>query len=246
MAKKKDKDPKLEDENINEEAKDDISDADESFGLPDIDYEPIDRDAPEETSEEPEEAQEEEELDMETVPSDFDEGEDSSASSEFEPKKESRAPMIVAVVVIVLGVIGGLGYFMGWFDFLGGSEEPQETVQEPVQEPVVEEPVEEPVVEEPVEEEPVDVAPEPGAITTLTEPTSRYYVIIASSVDGDLANDYAKKLSGEGMSPTIIPPFGSTMFYRTALQDFDSFAEAQSKADELKATYGDGLWVLKY
>jgi len=88
--------------------------------------------------------------------------------------------------------------------------------------------------------------PAVGTIETLEQRTGRYFVIISSSVDGDLAMDRAKKLSEKGISSKIIPPFGKWKFYRLGIGDFDSFASAQSSADASKSEYGDALWVMKY
>ena len=48
MAKKKD----LDDENINEENQGDINEANDSFGLPDIDYKPLEEESEAEASSE--------------------------------------------------------------------------------------------------------------------------------------------------------------------------------------------------
>jgi hypothetical protein len=85
-----------------------------------------------------------------------------------------------------------------------------------------------------------------GTIDTLTERTGRYYVIIASGIDGDLILDYAKKLAPKGVSPKIIPPYGKVKFYRLAIADGDTYASTQATADQLKSEYTDGAWVVKY
>lgn len=85
-----------------------------------------------------------------------------------------------------------------------------------------------------------------GTIDTLTERTGRYYVIIASGIDGDLILDYAKKLAPKGVSPKIIPPNGKVKFYRLAIADGDTYAATQATADQLKSEYTDGAWVVKY
>ena len=71
-------------------------------------------------------------------------------------------------------------------------------------------------------------------------------MVVNSFIDDDLAADFANKLAGEGVSSSLIPPFSDKKFYRLAVSDHESFDEAQSNADQLKATYGEGLWVLKY
>lgn len=58
--------------------------------------------------------------------------------------------------------------------------------------------------------------------------------------------DFAKKISAEGTSVKIIPPYGKKKFYRLTLGDFGTFADAQTSADQVKQKYGDGVWVIKY
>jgi hypothetical protein len=88
--------------------------------------------------------------------------------------------------------------------------------------------------------------PKEGSIETLSERTRRYYVVIASAVDGDLIMDHAKKLSGKGISTKIIPPFGKAKFYRLAIAEGDNYNDTQTTADGLKGEYGDAVWVIKY
>jgi len=92
----------------------------------------------------------------------------------------------------------------------------------------------------------LNAVPSTGTIETLTDRTSRYYVVISSAVDGDLTMDYAKKLSAKGVSTKIIPPFGNYKFSRLAIGDYDTFAIAQSSADAAKGEYGSAVWVLKF
>ncbi|GAB1445262.1 MAG: hypothetical protein KF860_17530 [Cyclobacteriaceae bacterium] len=88
--------------------------------------------------------------------------------------------------------------------------------------------------------------PETGTIQRLNERTRRYYVVITAGIDDDLMMDYAKKLSKEGVSTKIIPPFGKTKFYRLAIADRETYALAQANADEVKAKYGNEVWVVRY
>lgn len=85
-----------------------------------------------------------------------------------------------------------------------------------------------------------------GAIETLTERTRRYYVIVASAIDGDLIMDQAQKLSAKGVSSKIIPPFGKAKFYRLAIAEGDTYAATQTTADGMKSEYGDQVWVVRY
>jgi hypothetical protein len=90
-------------------------------------------------------------------------------------------------------------------------------------------------------------APPAGTIETLSSRSGRYYVVVASAIDGDLIMDYAKKLSSKGVTSTIIPPFGKTKFHRLAVANGDTYENAQATADGMKGgDYGDKVWVVKY
>jgi len=92
----------------------------------------------------------------------------------------------------------------------------------------------------------VPVIPEVGTIETITAPTGKFFIVAHSSIDGDLIMDRAKALSKEGVSTSIIPPFGRWKFYRLAITNDQTFPLAQQKADELKEKYGKDLWVMRY
>ncbi len=92
----------------------------------------------------------------------------------------------------------------------------------------------------------VKAKPAVGIIETLTDKTQLYYVIVTSNIDDDLVMDFAKKLSLKGVSTKIIPPFGKSQYYRLSISEQDTFAKAQADADGAKAEYGNSLWVIKY
>ena len=92
----------------------------------------------------------------------------------------------------------------------------------------------------------LNAIPKTGTIETLTDRTQRYYVVITSAIDGDLTMDYAKKLSEKGVSTKIIPPFGKYKFSRLAIADHDTYASAQANADAVKGEYGNEVWVLRF
>ena len=86
----------------------------------------------------------------------------------------------------------------------------------------------------------------PGVVEKLTAPTGRYYVIVSSSVDEDLAMDYATKLANEGNSVKIIEPYASNkLFHRVSLADYDSREAAEGALGSYSA-YGSGVWVLRF
>ena len=57
--------------------------------------------------------------------------------------------------------------------------------------------------------------------------------------------DKARKLSKNGVSTKIIPPYGKMQRYRLAIADMDTWQQAEAKANELQGEY-EGAWVLKY
>ena len=88
-------------------------------------------------------------------------------------------------------------------------------------------------------------SPEPGTVERLTESTGRYYVVIASSIDGDLAMDHALRVSKLGRGVQILSPIGNVQYHRVTLLSKDTYAEAQTEADNLQTEYNNA-WVVKY
>ncbi len=85
-----------------------------------------------------------------------------------------------------------------------------------------------------------------GFVETLESPTGRFYVIVSSSFDGDLAMDYATKLAKEGNDVKIIPPKGSNKFFhRVSVGDYDTWDQAVS-ATSTFSSFESEVWVLKY
>ena len=85
-----------------------------------------------------------------------------------------------------------------------------------------------------------------GVVETISSPTGRFYIIVSSSIDDDLALDYAKKLVAQGEEVKIVEHEASSHFYyRVALGDYAT----QELADAASLSFGDygsDIWVLKY
>ena len=96
------------------------------------------------------------------------------------------------------------------------------------------------------EEEAKNAKPAIGTVEVLAAATGRYYVVASSSIDDDLVMDLAQKMSANGVSTKIIPPFGKWKFYRLTISDYETFVLAQASADETKANYNGQLWVIRY
>jgi len=227
----------------------------DNFGLPDIDYKPLETESS--TSETPVEqvtVQEtttttsysyQPETQHETTPA----SSYSSYSSGNEGGK-SKAPMVIGLIIgLVVVVAGALIYFYVYKPAADKARQEELAREEARKRKEAEEAR---LAREREEEErrrreaEANAKPAIGTIETLTDRTRRYYVVVSSAIDGDLIMDYAKKLSAKGTSTKIIPPFGKWKFYRLAIGDYDTFATAQTNADGAKGEYGDGVWVIKY
>ncbi|AHM58831.1 sporulation domain-containing protein [Flammeovirgaceae bacterium 311] len=163
---------------------------------------------------------------------------------DLQPKQERSSWPIWAGIIILLAVAGfSLYYFVFKADDEVVAPRITETIQQPAPEPEPE------IVDEaPVEENwiPEAEAPKEGGITTITEKTGRYYVIVGSFIDGDMAGDYAKKLAAEGRQVTLIEPSGNKKFYRLGVAEAASFAEAGEELEDLKNTFGQEIWIVRY
>ena len=85
-----------------------------------------------------------------------------------------------------------------------------------------------------------------GIIETISTRTGRFYIILSSSIDDDLALDYAKKLVSQGVDTKIIEHDDSNhLYYRVAVGDFSTQKQADESVPSY-STYSSEIWVLKY
>lgn len=85
-----------------------------------------------------------------------------------------------------------------------------------------------------------------GEVETITERTGRFYVIISSSLDDDLAMDYANKLSDVGNNVKVVEhQMNKNTYFGVSLGDYDTWDQAVSATLEFNS-YGEGVWVLKW
>ncbi len=84
-----------------------------------------------------------------------------------------------------------------------------------------------------------------GMIETISSPTGRFYVIISSSIDDDLAMDFANRLSEAGNNVKIVEhQMNNLTYFGVSVADYASWDQAVSATMEFNS-YGDGVWVLK-
>ena len=236
MANRNDN-PENESENLNES-----NNGDDNFGLPELDYKPLESNT--ETTSSSYSSEQTDTPEAETT-------QPYSYTPVEEPK--SNAPIIIAIIIGLILVVSGFLIYQFVYkpkaekakkELLAKQEAEKKQKEEAARLAKEKEEAERKRLAE--EKAAVPVTPAEGAIVTLSERTGRYYVVIHSDLDDDLLMDFAKKLSAQGTSSSIIPPTGKKKFYRLVLGDYETFADAQSNADQIKATYGEGLWVMKY
>lgn len=85
-----------------------------------------------------------------------------------------------------------------------------------------------------------------GVVERVTSPTGRFYVIVSSSIDDDLAMDYASKLAKEGTAVKLIAHNANELpFHGVSVGDYDTWDQAVAASQALNG-YENGGWVLKY
>lgn len=252
MARRK----KQNEEDATNENKDNQSD--DSFGLPEIEYEPIRRDEPSETTSETSSSYREPEPQAESTYSSYEERKQEEQGTEesyrYTPYHEEPSiwPKVLGILLVIVIALGATWYFVIYQPKVKeriAAEQAAAAARESARKAKEEEENRIRLERQAAEQRRLDslaAIPKEGTIETLSDRTGRYYVVISSALDRDLLMDYAKKLSDQGVSTKIIPPFGKHKVSRIAISEGDSFDAAQAKANELKAQYGDAVWVLKY
>lgn len=272
-----------------------LDSSDDNFGLPEIEYEPLKREAAEEdivseddivnkqdivskedivdkkdivtketTEPQPETLSQEEQLEEshkveEQVKEEYVEDNqfyEPSYSYSRPVEKPSVWPKILGFLAILLVAIGAVWYFASYRPKQLAAEAKERRESLAIQEEARKKETERLAEQQRIADEQRNTAaaaaiavptPTTGSIETLSGRSGRYYVVVASSIDGDLVMDYAKKLSSKGVTTKIIPPFGKSKFHRLTVAEGDTYANAQATADGLKSgEYGDKVWVIKY
>lgn len=266
MARRKKQDEDLSQENLDS--------SDDTFGLPEIEYEPLKReeavpepvpeeiDAPE-AVEQPERSFESEE-ELSEVPQEEEQPKEEEYVAEhqyYEPytyqdEKPAVWPKVLGILLAVIIAGAAVWYFVDYRPKQLAKQAKERRDLLAIQEQERKKAAEQQLEQDRLAEEQRKAAaaeaeakakPPAGTIQTLSGRTGAYYVVVASSIDGDLVMDYAKKLSGKGVTSMIIPPFGKSKFHRLAVAEGDTYANAQATADGMKGgDYGNKVWVVKY
>lgn len=197
---------------------------DEDYGLPKVSYDPVNR----EQTREP--------IIMNPK--------DPQYTNKNTYKKDSPWPILIGLFVVV--ILAGVFIYLFVFDAAEPVEEPIAKTPPPVEEEVVIPDAEEFENAEQWEEPVEPAKPAVGTISTISSRTGQAYIIAGSFIDVDLATDYGNKLAQEGVSTTVIEPYGKVKYYRLAVAQYPTVGDALNEVDQLKTKYGDNIWVLKY
>lgn len=240
-----------DDESTNEDLGN-ANQSDDTFGLPEIEYKPLDRN---ESSSPSGEAPQEPVQEESSLPRYQYEERPVEGKSEYTYVPEEEAapvwPKVLGILLVIVLALGAAWFFLYYRpaqvekEKLAKAKLEQEQKAKAEQDRLAEEQRLRDEAER-LRADSIANASKVGVVETLSERTGRYYVVVASAIDDDLLMDYAKKLSGTGVSSKIIPPFAKYKFYRLTIADGDTFASAQEVANSKKSEYGDALWVLKY
>jgi hypothetical protein len=235
---------------------DNVNESDDNFGLPEIEYEPLNR------SEETTQVENSSEVTSEEIVNSNTEYEPEEIIEEnhhhddhiFNPEEErsSAAPKVIGVLIVLL-LAAGIAWFLFVYQPKKKAEEEKARQEQLARDEAARKADQLRLAELKRQEDErrradslANATPKVGTIETLSARTGRYYVVISSDIDEDLIMDYAKKLSAKGINATIIPPHGSVMYARLSVASGETYSEAQATADGLKSEYEAGAWVIKY
>jgi len=217
------------------------SDPDEDYGLPKIEIKPIQK----------AESTQEQKPVVASVGGEAEPVKSTAAQETKERKEPARDTPIadndksyssLVLILVIVGILLG-----GWFYYDYSSGEKQDAASKEV---IVEEQVPTSIPPTPVEEA-VEVPQEVAETFTLTEIKSRidrprYFLVVASFIDEDLAKDRADELHAKEMNTFLVYPYGDIAYYRLAIGQYESFALAAEDIEKVKGAFKENLWVLKY
>lgn len=161
-----------------------------------------------------------------------------------EEKKDNTVAVFLFILLLILGLGFGLYYF-GLFDTLDQQPSKNTATKEQIEKPApaIKEEVPEAVVEEP---EPAEKTAPQLLEIDARETAPRYFLVVGSFIDDDLARDYSNKLNKAGKNTFLIHPYGKIHYYRLAIGQFENVDLALEARESFQDNFEENLWVLKY
>jgi len=74
----------------------------------------------------------------------------------------------------------------------------------------------------------------------------RFFVVVASLPNEELALEMVEKLSGKSAELYLITPYGSSPNYRIAVSQFKTWKAASVEAERIRPQFSEDLWILNY
>lgn len=156
--------------------------------------------------------------------------------SEKEQKGSNRGLIVFFVIVLAAAAV----YFLVF-------DKAEEKLLRPVEKKVEQAPVKVDPTPEPEPEVIPVPEPEPKAeLVTISAPDGRFYVVVGSFYDDDLALDKGNEIVSSGLSAYLIEPTGEFKLFRVGIGVAQERSTAYKAREELKEKYGENIWVLKY
>lgn len=212
--------------------KKDSSNEDDDFGLPKVKFTPI---GPEKRA-------------SAEVPSTpvISEGRVKNTERDSESTGKAKGNGFLLLLLLFILVLGlGSLYFFGFFESNKTEISSVTTVRTPAKSV--------PTTPEVVETDGnTDLIPEvetsENILSEITARTGspRYFVVVASFIDDDLAKDYSSELNKSGNPTFLIHPYGDISYFRLAIAQYDNVKKALEVMDNQQGNFEENLWVLKY
>jgi nucleoid DNA-binding protein len=213
---------------------------DESFGFTELYFKPIEREFKVNSKVDPKPVSQRSAIEKPEKMKNVEPGTKSQNQS------KGLSPIIFIIPVLLLIGGAGLAYYMNqegkslsslnplsWFS----DSQPKES-ELTVTRPAPADPA--PVVEE---AEPV---PANNESLTISERTGRYYIVIGCFSNKENAFKLKDQVTAQAEKVSIIEPYKGKPYYTLCVADFDNKKVAVNKMVELRATYGNTIWVKKY
>lgn len=213
------------------------SDNDEDFGLPPVNVSPLKSDPPKLVADQP------------AVPVAQESGSSSVPDAGKNPEKKEKKDRTNWVILLILLFILAVGYGVYHFGLMEDfNRNTPEATAEDTTPPAVESPEPEP---SPEPEAAIPETEEPTTAPQLTEiegreGSPRYFLVVGSFIDDDLARDYSSRLNNSGLNTFLVHPYGNINFYRLAVGQFENLDLALEAMESSQNDYKENLWVLKY
>ncbi|KEO74009.1 SPOR domain-containing protein [Anditalea andensis] len=163
-----------------------------------------------------------------------------------QPSLEAREKQSNYRVWIILSLVLLL-IFAGIFWYWNNIAEQDTRQPEPITTPIEPEKVLEPEIVED-DAETVEEVPETFTLTTIKSRAAapRYFVVVGSFIDEDMALDYSNKLNRQQKNTYLVYPYGEIAYYRLAIGEYESLVQAVEVLEAHQENYKENLWVLKY